>query len=427
MRLAWAAGPNRRFPADSFYRSVETVVLAETALDNPYSVAALWMGLAFIASMIAIRSGISVSLIEIIVGIIIGNAFHLTTSEWIDFLAGFGSGLLTFLAGAELEPEILRKRLGETLAIGAASFAVPFVGAFLFAYFVAGWDVRAAQIAAIALSTTSVAVVYAVMVESGLNETTLGKTILAACFVTDFGTVLALGVLFVNVNWYLVLFIVALVAVLPIAPRLVRWVVAYAGGRISEPEVKFVFLLIFGLGGLASAGGSEAILPAYLVGMILAGTFLRERTLVLRMRTTAFSFLTPFYFIRAGTFVKLSAVAAGWWLIAALLAVKVATKFVGVRPLTAYFAFAPRDAMYTTLLMSTGLTFGTISALFGLQHGVISGSQYAVLVTVVILSAFVPTLIAQQFFRPKMEEHVARESARGTPPALLPQTVVPEG
>jgi Kef-type K+ transport system membrane component KefB len=179
--------------------------------------------------------------------------------------------------------------------------------------------------------------------------------------------------------------------------------------------VKFVFLLIFGLGGLAAAGGSEAILPAYLVGMILAGTFLRERTLVLRMRTTAFSILTPFYFIRAGTFVKLSAVAAGWWLIAALLAVKVATKFVGVRPATAYFRFPQREAMYTTLLMSTGLTFGTISALFGLQHGVISSSQYAVLVTVVILSAFVPTLIAQQFFKPRLEEHLDTRAAEAEP------------
>jgi Kef-type K+ transport system membrane component KefB len=387
-------------------------------MDNPYSIAALWMGLSFIAAMVAVRSGISVSLIEIIIGIIVGNAFHISTTEWIDFLAGFGSGLLTFLAGAELEPEILKKKLGETLAIGAVSFAVPFVGAFLFAYLIAGWDLRAAQIAGIALSTTSVAVVYAVMVETGLNETTLGKTILAACFVTDFGTVLALGVLFVNVNWYLLLFMVTLVAVLPVAPRLVRWVVGYAGGRISEPEVKFVFLLIFGLGGLAAAGGSEAILPAYLVGMILAGTFLRERTLVLRMRTTAFSFLTPFYFIRAGTFVKLSAVVAGWWLIVALLAVKVVTKFLGVRPMTAYFHFPRREGMYTTLLMSTGLTFGTISALFGLQHGVITSTQYAVLVTVVILSAFVPTLIAQQFFKPRLEDHM--EAQPEAEPALVP-------
>jgi Kef-type K+ transport system membrane component KefB len=88
-------------------------------MDNPYTVAAVWMGLAFIASIVAIRTGVSVSLIEIVVGVIVGNAFHISSTEWIDFLAGFGAGLLTFLAGAELEPEILRKRLPETMAMGS--------------------------------------------------------------------------------------------------------------------------------------------------------------------------------------------------------------------------------------------------------------------------------------------------------------------
>jgi len=380
-------------------------------MDNPYSIAALWIGLAFIAALIAIRTGVSVSLVEIIVGIFVGNLFDVSSREWIDFLAGFGSGLLTFLAGAELEPDVLKSKLSQVLTLGVIAFLFPFAGALLFAYYVAGWDFEAAEIAGIALSTTSVAVVYAVMLETGFNETPLGKVILAACFVNDLGTVLALAILFVNVTWYLPLFILALAVVLPLAPRLVDGVVRYAGGRISEPEVKFVFLIIFGLGGLAAAGGSEEILPAYLAGMILAGTFLRERTLVLRMRTTAFSILTPFYFIRAGTFVDVSAIVSGWWLVAAFLGVKMATKFVGVRPVTAYYRFPQREAMYTTLLMSTGLTFGTISALFGLTHGAITSDQYAILVTVVILSAFVPTLIAQQFFKPALEDHVVQRPA----------------
>lgn len=392
-------------------------------MDNPYSIAALWIGLAFIAALIAIRTGVSVSLVEIIVGIFVGNLFDVSSREWIDFLAGFGSGLLTFLAGAELEPDVLKSKLSQVLTMGVIAFLLPFAGALLFAYYIAGWDFEAAEIAGIALSTTSVAVVYAVMLETGFNETPLGKVILAACFVNDLGTVLALAVLFVNVTWYLPLFIVALLVVLPLAPRMVDWVVRYAGGRISEPEVKLVFLIIFGLGGLAAAGGSEAILPAYLAGMILAGTFLRERMLVLRMRTTAFSILTPFYFIRAGTFVKASAIVSGWWLVAAFLGVKVVTKFIGVRPVTAYYRFPQREAMYTTLLMSTGLTFGTISALFGLTHGVITSDQYAILVTVVILSAFVPTLIAQQFFKPALEDHVVQRPAPAAAVEAFPTPV----
>jgi Kef-type K+ transport system membrane component KefB len=88
------------------------------------------------------------------------------------------------------------------------------------------------------------------------------------------------------------------------------------------------------------------------------------------------------------------------WLIALLLAIKMATKFIGILPLTRVFEFDRREGMYTTLMMCTGLTFGTISALFGLTNGIINQEQYTILVTAVIGSAVVPTLIAQRWFQP---------------------------
>ncbi|MBN2405163.1 MAG: cation:proton antiporter [Coriobacteriia bacterium] len=386
-------------------------------MSNPYTVAAIWIGFAFLAAVIAGRTGLAVALVEIVIGIVAGNVFDLHSTAWIDFLAGFGSGLLTFLAGTEIEPSVIRKHWKQTLSIGFISFLLPFFLAMAFARYVVGWDMQAAQIAGIALSTTSVAVVYAVMVETGLNETSLGKVILAACFVTDFGTVLALGALFAHFNWYLVLFIVAMAVVLPIAPRLVRWVIRTTGGKVSEAETKFVLLIMFFLGGIADAGGSEPILPAYLVGMVLAGTFLRERPLVARMRSIAFTVLTPFYFIRAGTFVQANAVLNGTGIIALLLGVKMVAKYLGIRPLTAYFRIPTREGTYTTLLMSTGLTFGSISALFGLTRGIIDQGQYTILLTVVILSAFVPTVLAQQFFKPNVEAHLAAQRALPPPPS----------
>jgi Kef-type K+ transport system membrane component KefB len=175
---------------------------------------------------------------------------------------------------------------------------------------------------------------------------------------------------------------------------------------VSEPEVKFIFLVLFFLGGLASSAKSEAVLPAYLVGLVIAGVFLRDKTLVHRMRTIAFTMFTPFYFIKAGLYVSLPAMWAAIGIIVALLALKIATKYIGVWPSTKVFYMRNREAHYTTLLMSTGLTFGTISALFGLQNKIIDQSQYTILVTVVILSAFVPTLIAQKFFQPTIETMV---------------------
>ena len=377
-------------------------------MDNSWLVASIWMALALGASLISIRFGLSVALAEILVGVLGGNAFGLHTVPWIDFLASFGAVLLTFLAGAEIDPVSFRQNLKSSLVIGILSFLVPFVGAWLLAYFAFGWDMRAAQIAGIALSTTSVAVVYAVMIETGLNETKLGKLILGACFITDLGTVLALGILFASFNVWMVIFIAAIIPTLWLLPKIAPWIVSRWGKRVSEPEIKFFFLVLFLLAWLASAAGSEAVLPAYLIGLVAAGTFVRDRAVLYRMRTIAFAALTPFYFIKAGMLVSAPAVVTGFGLIIAFLAIKVATKFIGVWPVTSFLKMKKRERAYTTLLMSTGLTFGTISALFGLNHNIINQSQYTILATVVIGSAVVPTLIAQKWFHP--HEALAKSS-----------------
>lgn len=370
-------------------------------MNNIWIIASVWLATTLIASLISVRLGISVALVEIVLGVVGGNFLHFQTTAWIDFLASFGSILLTFLAGAEIDPVSFRKHLKPSLAIGTISFVLPFLGAFGFTLFVAHWTLRAAEIGGIALSTTSVAVVYAVMVETGLNRTEPGKLILAACFVTDFGTVLALGVLFASFNIWMLVFVVVTFAVLWKLPSLTRWIISTWGGRVSEVEVKFLFLILLFLGGLATAANSEAVLPAYVVGLVVAGVFMHDRVLVSRMRGIAFALLTPFYFIKAGTYVSLPALLTGGLLIIALLALKIATKFAGVWPLTRAFKLPAREGTYTTLLMSTGLTFGSIAALFGLTHGIISQAQYTILLTVVIGSAFVPTFIAQTWFLPK--------------------------
>jgi len=368
---------------------------------NVWLIAAAWMALALVASVVSIRVGISVALVEIAAGVVAGNFFGLHTTAWIDFLAAFGSGLLTFLAGAEIDPDSFRKHLRPALLIGTASFLIPLLAAGAFAFWALGWERHAAFIAGISLSTTSVAVVYAVVIETGLNRTDLGKLILAACFVTDLGTVLALGVAFANFNAWLALFAGATAVTLWYLPRLTRFVIGAVGHRISEPEVKFLLLVLFLLGGLAKMAQSEPVLPAYLVGLVIAGVFVRDRVLVDRMRSIAFSILTPFYFIKAGLFVALPAVVAGALPIVTFLAIKMAAKGVGVWPLTQIFGWGRRNGTYTTLLMSTGLTFGSISALFGLTNHIITQTQYTILVTTVIGSAVVPTLIAQRFFQPR--------------------------
>jgi Kef-type K+ transport system membrane component KefB len=364
---------------------------------------ALWLGLALLASLISVRVAISVALIEIVVGAVAGNIIGLQITDWVNFLAGFGAILLTFLAGTEIDPRIVKKYFWASTTIGVMGFFAPYLGVLAWAHWMVHWPWPQAQIAGISLSTTSVAVVYAVMVETGFNKTELGKIILAACFINDLGTVLALGIVFAHYDARLLFFGAVTAGVLVLLARYAPWMFKSLGNRVSEPQTKFVSLILLGLGGLATVAGSEAVLPAYLVGMALAPTFLAEYELPHRMRIIAFSILTPFYFLKAGSLVEMHAVITAIGLIAIFLAIKMATKFIGILPLTRYHAFERREGMYTTLLMSTGLTFGSISALFGLTNHIIDQAQYTVLVTAVIGSAVVPTLIAQSWFQPNFK------------------------
>ena len=372
-------------------------------MSNVWLQSALWMALALVAAMGSLYITISAALFEIVVGAIAGNTIGLPLTDWISYIAAFGAVVLTFLAGTDIDPHVVKRNFGSSVSIGLMGFFAPYIGCLLLAHYGLGWPWPQAQIAGIALSTTSVAVVYAVMVETGYNRTELGKIILAACFINDIGTVLALGLIFANYNLYLLLFAVVTVVAVAVLPWVTPWIFKRIGGRASEPEIKFLFLILFGLGGLANLGKSEAVLPAYLVGMALAPFFLANRDLQLRMRAICFAFLTPFYFLKAGSLIEAHALTTGAVLIALFLGVKMVTKFVGILPLTRYFKFDKREGMYTTMMMSTGLTFGSISALFGLTNHIIDQDQYTVLLTAVIGSAVVPTLIAQIWFHPHFE------------------------
>lgn len=377
-------------------------------MTHVWALAALWLGLALIATLLSIWLRVATALSEIVVGTIaqliigalLGTALLGTGESWVTFLSGAGAIVLTFLAGAELDPAVFRTKWQEATAVGLAGFALPFFGCAALAHYVLGWAAMPSWLAGVAMSTTSVAVVYAVMLEFGLNRTDYGKTLLAACFINDLVTVLALGLIFAPFTWKTAVFAGGAVAVFAILPWLTPRFFKLYGGRPSELEAKFLLLCLFGLGALATWADSEAVLPAYVVGMVLAGTVGKDHILIRRLRTLTFGLLTPFYFIRAGSLVSIPALIAAPLALLVMLGGKMITKFVGVYPVTRYHKSPRREALYTTLLMSTGLTFGTISALFGLSHNIITQDQYSILVAAVIGSAVVPTLIANAFYLP---------------------------
>jgi len=395
-------------------------------MENVWVLASLWVGLALVATLLAIWLKISTALTEIVVGIIAASVMGVVAGsaslgakiEWISFLAGTGAIVLTFLAGAELDPTIFRTKWKEATIVGLVGFFAPFLGCSALAHYLLQWSVRASLLAGVALSTTSVAVVYAVMLELGFNTTDFGKAILAACFVNDLGTVIALGLIFSPFTIKTVIFVVVGTAAFAVLPFVTPRFFARYGGRVSELEAKFLLLALFALGGLAAWAGSEAVLPAYIVGMVLAGTVGKDHVLIRRLRTLTFGLLTPFYFIRAGSFVSVGALIAAPLVFLALFGAKTLAKVVGLFPTVKAFKYQQQEGVYYTLMMSTGLTFGTISSLFGLNHGIITGAQYSYLVATVIASAVVPTMVANQFFLPShlLEVKRSEEAAGGMEP-----------
>jgi Kef-type K+ transport system membrane component KefB len=365
---------------------------------EPVQLAAILAVVVLVASMASVELGVTVALVELTLGVVVGNVFDLQPQEWLDFIAAFASIVLTFLAGMEVDPGYLRQRARASFGIGVASFAGPFAVSALLAYFALGWAGRAALIAGTALSTTSLAVVYAVLVERKLSDTAIGKLVMSATFVTDLCTALTLSVIFIRPNVWFPVFLVASTGLILFLPRIAPWFFARYGERVIEPEIKLVFLCIFLLMVLADAAHGHAVLPAFLLGLALSRHFEEHREEQKRLRIVAFAFLTPFFFLKGGLNVSLGAVFANLGLLGILLAAKMVPKVAFVLPLARLFA--PRHATFATLLMSTGLTFGTISALFGLNAGIIDSTQFSLLVTTVVLSAVVPTAIAERWFLP---------------------------
>jgi Kef-type K+ transport system membrane component KefB len=389
---------------------------------EPVQLAAVLAGVVVLASMLSVELGISVALLELGLGVVAGNVFGLDpNADWLVFVANFASIVLTFLAGAEVDPDDFKERFGATVSIGLVSFVGPFVVAWLVAWGALGWDLKAALIAGTALSTTSLAVVYAVLVETGLNRTQVGKLLMGACFVTDLGTALALSAIFIKPNAWFPVFLLVSVVLIVALPKVAPWFFGRYGNRVIEPEIKLVFVCLFVLMVVADAAKGHAVLPAFVLGLVMSRHYQRHRTEQERLRVVAFAFLTPFFFLRGGLNVSLGAVFANLGLLVALTASKLVPKIGLVLPLAR--RYVPEHALFTTLLMSTGLTFGTISSLYGLNAGIIDQTQFSLLVTVVVLSAIVPTAIAQRWFSPDVEAEEARDAERRPVPQPSPRPV----
>ncbi|MEM0448914.1 MAG: cation:proton antiporter [Methanomassiliicoccales archaeon] len=354
-----------------------------------------------LASLISIRAGVTVAVIEMALGMILGTALGLKSLEhqWWLFLASFASVTLTFMAGSETDLGAMRSNLMKTILFGLISFLSPFMGGLLFSHLVLGWDLSASLIVGVALSSTSVAIVYVVLVEGGLAHTDVGKFILSGCFFTGLATLSALSLLFISASFMLLLFLAAMVTAALFLPIVLRELHARIRGRSGDIEVKAILLSVFLLAAMGELVGVQAVLPAYILGLISSSTLSQMRDAVGKLKSITLVFLNPFFFLGAGSNVSLLAMASGVMIIVALFLVKVGFKFIGVYPLAK--RYVGTSAPFVTLLMATGLTFGTIAAQSGLSYGLLTIDQYSILIAAILMSAIIPTLLASHWLPSK--------------------------
>ena len=364
--------------------------------------------LIFAASVLSLRLGLSVAIFEILLGLAAGN-LGLRPEEWMVYIAGFGGIVLTFLAGAEVDAGLLRDNFRRAALLSFFSFFAPLAAGFLFCRYAAGWGAPASAVGGIALSETSLAVVYSVLVETGRAGSKTGRLLMACTFLTNTLTALALSAAFLKPNLYTLIFLAVSGAFLLFAGRFSGSILRHPAlsGKVIEPEIKYIFFVLLAFSYLAELGSSQALLPAFIFGLLMSGHFRdggAAAPVKSRLRTVAYAFITPLFFIVAGMKVSLTALWAAAGLFAALFLVKQAAKFAGVY----FFArkFFPANSGYFTLLMSTGLTFGLMAALFGLNAGLLDQGQYSVLTGVLIASAVLPTFAAQRWFPPVEEEDI---------------------
>lgn len=364
--------------------------------------------LILIASLISIKLGISVTIIEIVLGVIAGNLGIIRPEQWMIYIASFGGVLLTFLAGTEVDVELLKNKFKESLFIGIGSFIVPFLGVFLLSYYCIGWNLLESLLTATALSETSISVVYSVLTEKGLFKYDLGKLIMVATFIGNLLTAITLSLLFMKTDINTVIFYAASAIIIYLAYKYSNKIFysKLLRNKLAEVEIKYIFLLLLGFIFLGSLGGGQAILPAFILGVLLSDYFKVEDKgeVKSRIKTVAFAVITPIFFIVGGMKVSIPLILSAIFIFVGIFVVRQIAKFIGVYGISRYYL---KDSCeYVTLMMSTGLTFGLVAAVFGLNSGVISQTVYSILTGVLVLSAVLPTFVAEKWYSPVHSEDI---------------------
>lgn len=346
-----------------------------------------------VAAALSFELNISSAILEVASGILLAFWLgDLASLGWLEFLANLGMLGLMFMAGFEVDSDRLRETWKASVAIGVCSLVVPFVGIFLIAYFVLGLEPLAAGLMAVALSTTSLALVFHALKERGLLQRHMGQAVLAAASVVDVLSMVVLALILGEVGWGTAVFLLVVIPTLISLPRVGRWIFRRYRNSLVELELRFVLVLLVAIGFMAEeVGGIHPAIVAFALGVVLSEVVDAHDEVEEKLKGIVFSFFAPIFFLHAGTQFRIELLDLSNLGIAAMLLVAACTlKHVGTAiPAHRLLALPGR---YVGLLFNYRLSFGIIAATVGLNMQVLSEEHYAIVLLVILASAALPVL-----------------------------------
>jgi len=352
--------------------------------------------LIILAGVGALEVGFSSSIFEIVAGSFASNFLKLGELEWIDFLSNLGLLGLMFFAGLETDPELMRKHFLKSIFIGFSSYFFPLVSVFYFAHHVLNYSFEASVLIGIALSTTSLALVYPLLKEKNLLSLPTGQILLAGAMVVDISSMLTMSFLFEGINFYNLLFSLALILLLF---RLPKWgerlFERYRGNQI-EFKTRFIVIILIALGFLSEQVHVNEAVLAFTAGIFFAELFRKDHLIEKKIRALIFGFLAPFFFFKAGYSVKLSVVSLKVIFLSLFLGtIAFVTKYVGTVYATSNLF---RSAVYKLagLFFNMRLTFGIVASVFGLKSGLIDEETYVALLLIIVTTSLVASVISNR-------------------------------
>lgn len=342
------------------------------------------------AGVIAIELGVSSAITELLAGILVKNVLDFRPDSFITVIGNLGLLTLMYVAGLEIDFDQIERRSRESITIGLSSFAAPFILVSLFAYYQMGLNGHQSMLLGVALSTTSMAIVYPQLLANGvLTEKTRG--ILSAAMVTDLASMLVFSLLFTRFTLAIFLPVIGLIVLTYFVPFIGRRVFARFEGNPVEFEFRVILFLIVSLGIVSEHAGVEAALVAFVAGMVTSELVVNHADLQNKLQSLVFGFLAPIFFLWVGLTVDLHSLSSNMHSVMLLFTLCYAAKYVGTYlPSKRFF---PDDARRMGFLFNARLSLGLVAALFGLNEGILSTELYGIVVGCIIVSSIVSSIL----------------------------------